>query len=169
MKKSLVITAALFLAIGILVGMAAMSFSLYRSPAAKASGGMTIHVVEHAITDTVGDVPPKGDSMGDQLAFHNPVFDATDSHQVGHDNGNCVRTVVSTNKKHPNGVWECYWTVFLKDGQITVEGPYYDNGNDSTLAITGGTGAYFGAQGQMTLHARGNPVGSEYDFIYMLG
>ena len=169
MKKSLVLTASLFLAIGVLVGMAAMSFSLYRSPSAKASGGMTIHVVEHAITDTVGDVPPKGDSMGDQLAFHNPVFDAADKHQVGHDNGDCVRTVVSTNKKHLNGVWECFWTVFLADGQITVEGPYYDNGNDSTLAITGGTGAYSEAHGQMLLHATGNPVGSEYDFIYHLG
>ena len=79
-----------------------------------------------------------------------------------------MRTVVSTSKKHPNGVWECFWTVFLADGQITVEGPYYDNGNDSTLAITGGTGAYSNAQGQMLLHATGNPVGSEYDFIYHL-
>ena len=165
MKKSLVLTAAIFLVVGVLVG---MSFSLYHNSSVKASNGMTIHVVEHAITDTVGDVPPKGDSMGDQLAFHNPVYDASDSHQVGHDNGNCVRTVVSTKKKSPNGVWECFWTVFLADGQITVEGPYYDNGTDSTLAITGGTGLYEAAQGQMTLHATGKPVGSEYDFIYML-
>ncbi|HYB01035.1 MAG TPA: hypothetical protein VED37_12515 [Ktedonobacteraceae bacterium] len=64
--------------------------------------------------------------------------------------------------------WECFWTVILKQGQITVEGPYYDDGTDTTLAITGGTGAYVGAQGQMLLHATGNPVGSEYDFIYTL-
>ena len=37
---------------------------------------------------------------------------------------------------------------------------------DRLLAITGGTGAYQEARGQMLLHARGNPVGSEYDFVY---
>ena len=35
------------------------------------------------------------------------------------------------------------------------------------LAITGGTGAYRDAHGQMTLHAR-NAKGTEYDFIYDL-
>lgn len=165
MKKVLVLTAALCLVAGFLAG---MTFNLYRSATVHANTATTIMVVEHAITDTVGDVPPKGDSMGDQLAFHNPVYNSTDTKQVGHDNGNCVRTVVSTSTTHPNGVWECYWTVFLNAGQITVEGPYYDNGNDSMLAITGGTGTYQEARGQMRLHATGNPVGSEYDFIYML-
>ena len=56
----------------------------------------------------------------------------------------------------------------LSGGQITVEGPYYDDGTDTTLAITGGTGWYTGAEGTMLLHATGNPVGSEYDFIFTL-
>jgi hypothetical protein len=47
--------------------------------------------------------------------------------------------------------------------QYLVEGPYYDAG-DSMLAITGGTGAYRSAQGQMKLHAR-NTQGTAYDFI----
>ena len=119
-------------------------------------------MVEHAITDTVGDVPPAGDSLGDQLAFHNPVFDPSDRTQVGHDNGNCTRTVTGK-----NGVWECFWTVFLAAGQITVEGPCYTNGTDSMLAITGGTGAYNQVRGQMKLHAR-NAKGTEYDFIYQI-
>jgi hypothetical protein len=37
--------------------------------------------------------------------------------------------------------------------------------NNSTLAITGGTGSYEEAGGHMTLHAR-NDKGTEYDFIY---
>ena len=133
-------------------------FVLRTSSYVQANTTRTIHVVEHAITDT--EVPSK-DALGNQLVFHNPVFDAVDKKLVGHDNGDCVRTVVGQ-------VWECFWTVFLPDGQITVEGPYYDNGTDSMLAITGGTGAYQAIRGQMRLHARGNPVGSEYDFIYML-
>jgi len=120
-----------------------------------------VHVVEHAITDTVVDVGPKGDSVGDLLPFANPVFDAADTKQVGTDNGNCIRTVVGT-------AYECNWTTLLPGGQITVEGPYYDSGADSMLAITGGTGIYKNAHGQMKLHARGNPVGSEYDFIFSL-
>jgi allene oxide cyclase len=52
----------------------------------------------------------------------------------------------------------------LADGQITVEGPFYDAG-DSTLAITGGTGAYVHTTGEMLPHAR-NAQGSEYVFTY---
>jgi hypothetical protein len=51
---------------------------------------------------------------------------------------------------------------------ITVEGPYYDDGTNTTLTITGGIGIYNGAQGHMLLHATGHPVGSEYDFIFTL-
>ena len=39
---------------------------------------------------------------------------------------------------------------------------------DTTLTITGGTGRYVEARGWMLLHARGNPVGSEFDFVYHL-
>jgi hypothetical protein len=35
------------------------------------------------------------------------------------------------------------------------------------LAITGGTGAYAEARGEMQLHAR-NAAGSEYDFTYRI-
>jgi hypothetical protein len=62
--------------------------------------------------------------------------------------------------------WECFWTLRLEDGQITVEGPFYDTG-DSVMAVTGGTGKYAGAKGSMKLHAR-DAKGSSYDFIYEL-
>src|SRR5437879_1978582 len=102
---------------------------------------MTVHVVEHAITDTPVDVGPTGDSRGDLLAFANPVFDAADKKQVGSDSGNCVRT-------DPGKLYECNWTTFLLGGQITVEGPFYDSGADSFLSIIGGTGIYREAHGQ---------------------
>ncbi len=156
MKKRFGLTPIIVLAALILmVGM----FALYNnSSLVQAHTTHTIHVVEHAITDT--EVPAK-DALGNQLVFHNPIFDAANKKQVGQDNGNCVRTIVGKE-------WECFWTIFLPAGQITVEGPFYDNGADSLLAITGGTGSYQTVRGQMKLHARGNPVGSEYDFIYML-
>ena len=119
----------------------------------------TLHLVERATTDAVGDVTPEGDSVGDVLGFANEVFDETNTTKMGTDNGQCVRTAVGA-------AWECVWTVTLDDGQMTVEGPFYDAG-DSVLAITGGTGAYAEARGSMQLHAR-NAQGSEYDFTYTI-
>lgn len=124
-----------------------------------AGGAERIQLVEHADTDTVVHPGAKVDSVGDLLTFANPVYDATNKTKVGTDQGYCVR--VSVGKS-----WECFWTLVLKDGQITVEGPFYDSG-DSVLVVTGGTGKYAGAKGDMKLHAR-DAKGSSYDFVYEL-
>ena len=127
--------------------------------AASASAGEVLSVVERADTDAVTDTGAKGDSVGDVLTFANPVFDKANKTKIGTDQGYCVRTVVGKS-------WECMWTLSLKDGQLTVEGPFLDAG-DSVLAITGGTGRYAAARGQMKLHAR-DAKGTEYDFVYEL-
>ena len=119
----------------------------------------SLKVVEHAETDAVADIGASGDSVGDVLTFANPVFDADNTNQVGTDNGYCFRTAVGS-------AWECHWILTLSDGQITVDGPFYD-ATDSILAITGGTGAYSQARGEMALHAR-NAQGTEYDFAYTI-
>jgi hypothetical protein len=124
------------------------------------ASGTTVHVIEHAITDT--EVPGAHggkDVKGNILTFNNPVFDTADKKQLGHDEGFCVRLQVKL------GIWECLWTTFLKGGQITVQGPFYDTRN-SELSITGGTGAYEGARGHMDLKSRNG--GKEYDFIFHL-
>lgn len=115
--------------------------------------------VERATTDTVNGSGDEDDNLGDVLTFANEVYDEANANQVGTDNGWCIRTVVGK-------AWECFWTLTLKDGQITVEGPFLDAG-DSVLAVTGGTGAYAGAKGEMALHSR-NADGTEYDFGYNL-
>lgn len=128
---------------------------------APAAFGMdkVVKLVERATSDAVTDTGAEGDSAGDILTFANPVYDEANATQLGTDNGFCVRTEVAK-------AWECFWTLTLGDGQITVEGPYLDSG-DSVLAVTGGTGAYSGVSGEMALHAR-NPEGTEYDFTYRL-
>jgi hypothetical protein len=118
-----------------------------------------IKVVERPVGETTIDLAAKGDSVGDMLVFANNVFDAANKVQVGTDQGYCIRTAVGKS-------WECFWTLILKAGQITVEGPFADTG-DSTFAITGGTGKYAGAKGSMKLHPRdATPTG--YDFTYDL-
>jgi hypothetical protein len=153
------ITAA---AAGLALVLAPVAAVASTSSASTSNGPVVIRVVEHAVTDTVQEFHPGTISLGDVLAWHNQVYNAADTQPIATDNGYCVRTV-ATGKTE----WECGWTTLLPGGHITVEGPYYDDGTDTTLAITGGTGIYAGAGGSMLLHAR-NSAGTEYDFIFTL-
>ena len=113
--------------------------------ATTAADASTLIVVEHATTDTVIDLGEEGDSIGDLLAFGNAVYDEGNENEIGISQGSCVRTV-------PGEAWECMFSIILDDGQLTVAGPFYDAG-PSVLAITGGTGTYSTARGQMRLEA----------------
>jgi len=128
--------------------------------ALPALAGEQFTVVERPVGETTLHLGAnKVDSIGDLLVFANKVYDAANKTQVGSDNGYCVRTVVGKS-------WECFWTLTLKAGQITVEGPFLDAG-DSLLVVTGGTGKYAGAKGGLKLHPRdATPTG--YDFTYDL-
>lgn len=128
-------------------------------PAALADDMEMIALVERATTDTVIDLGASGDSAGDMLTFANEIYDQANEKLAGANNGVCFRTVAGK-------AWECAFTTTLEKGQITVEGPFYD-GKDSMFAVTGGTGAYVNARGEMKLHAR-NDKGTEYDFVYTL-
>src|SRR5262245_4480558 len=73
----------------------------------------TLKLVERATTDAVTDLGATGDTPGDLLTFANEIYDEKNAEKVGSDNGWCIRT--SAGK-----AWECFWTLFLADGQITV-------------------------------------------------
>ena len=120
------------------------------------TAGQTITVIEHATTDETTDPGANGDSAGDILTFANDVFDKTDTHKVGTDQGYCIRTVAGVS-------YECNFTTILEGGSIVVEGPFYD-AKDSVLAITGGTGRYRKARGSMKLRAREN--GTKFAFVF---
>ena len=127
--------------------------------AAPALAAEQLKLVERPVGETTVDLGAKGDSVGDMLVFANEIFDAANKLKVGSDQGYCVRTIVGKS-------WECFWTLTLKTGQITIEGPFMDVG-DSTFIVTGGTGKYAGAKGSMKLHPRdATPTG--YDFLYDL-
>jgi hypothetical protein len=137
-------------------GMLGLTAALAALPA---MGGEKFVVVERPVGETTVDLGAKGDSVGDLLVFANKVYDPANKVQVGSDQGYCVRTLVGKS-------WECFWTLVLKEGQITVEGPFMDAG-DSLMTVTGGTGKYVGAKGSMKLHPRdATPTG--YDFTYDL-
>jgi hypothetical protein len=118
-----------------------------------------MYLVEHATSDATAHIGKDADNRGDVLTFSNDVYDAANKMKVGTDQGYCIRVVVGQS-------FECIWTLMLASGQITVEGPFLD-ASDSTLAVTGGSGKYATARGEMKLHAR-DAKGSEYDFLYSL-
>lgn len=132
-------------------------FAAFLAAGPAAAAPQELKVTEHAATDAVTDTGAPGDSAGDILTFANEVFDADDKNKVGTDQGVCFRTAVGK-------AWECFWTLSLDKGQLTVEGPFLDAG-DSVLAITGGTGEYAGALGDMALSAIGTD-GKAYSFTY---
>lgn len=154
LTRSVAVSAAAALAAGAIVATTSGA-----KPSRAHDAGTTVRVVEHAITDT--EIPTGGgkDVKGNILTFNNPVFDRADRRQVGHDEGFCTRIAPK------QGIWECLWTTFLKGGQITVQGPFYDTRN-SVLSITGGTGAYRHNRGEMVLRSRNG--GKEYDFVFKL-
>jgi len=127
--------------------------------AAPASAAEQLVLVERITAQTLTDMGPKGDSVGDNITFANQIYDKDNKTLLGHDNGWCIRTIAGE-------VWECFRSISLDQGQITVEGPYYDN-QDSTMAVTGGTGIYLSAQGEVKMHAL-DAKRTEYELTFTL-
>jgi hypothetical protein len=155
MRRS-AITGMVVVAVAALIGTGALASGSTATGSAADTRG-TLHVIEHAVTDRVHDVGKKGDSAGDLLTFHNPVFGPRNRTQVGRDQGSCIRIAPG------EGTWECAWTTFTKDGHITVEGPFNDN-HDTVVSITGGTGSWRNIRGAMLLKSRAG--GTQFDFIF---
>ena len=120
---------------------------------------MRLQGVRAPVTDTVINTGKRATSRAISLTLHNGIFDATNSHQVGHDQGDCIR--ISPNA----GTWECRWLTYIAGrGAIMVEGAFFDK-RDSTMAVTGGTLEFRNARGSMKLVAEGR---TRYDFVFQL-
>jgi hypothetical protein len=141
----------------LLIVLAALAAPAYAAPAT------TLDLVERADTDTFSlKGGTAAENVGDVMTFTNPIYDVTNTTKVGTDQGYCVRLIVGK-------TLECHWTLTLAKGQIMVDGPVADGDNppDTVLAVTGGTGGYLGASGEMLIHAR-DPKATAYDFHYRL-
>ena len=103
----------------------------------------TLVTIADARTDKarVIDTGEPGDSVGDILAFDQPLLDKNRK-PVGNNSGICIRTQVGHS-------FQCQWTLSFRDGAIQVAGREFDKGT-SSLSIVGGTGHYAGIRGDMT-------------------
>lgn len=101
------------------------------------------------------DNEPEGDSLGDTLAFTQKLYtDETKTKQIGTDEAYCVRTVPGVRRL-------CTGIFYLKGGTITIAGP--ESAGIHSLAITGGTGKWFGARGEVVLNSI-DPITDEMKF-----
>jgi len=143
----------------LLIMLGALAVPAYAAPAHVTK----LDVVERAETDAFSlKGGTAAENVGDVLTFTNPIYDVTNTNKLGTDQGYCVRLIVGK-------TMECHWTLTLAKGQIMVDGPVADGDNapDTTLAVTGGTGAYRGARGEILIHAR-DAKATAYDFHYRL-
>lgn len=102
------------------------------------------------------DLGARGRSVGDQFIFSGNLFSTgRQPHRVvGRVGGFCVITDLERN------AGQCSMTAVLAGGQLTVQGELagIPTPKPGTIAITGGTGEFRNAQGQMALKFLTPPV-----------
>lgn len=137
----------------IVVSMLLLAFSLAPAAAsAQSNGNKPAWKVLHFFERGEGDIAfidsgAPGPSIGDRLVFSNPIFD-TDGQRIGRDGADCL--IVRIDPTEPPArqqVVQCTISVQLADGQITVQG--LAQGTENYFAVTGGTGAYREARGEV--------------------
>ena len=102
---------------------------------------------------------------GDYIVLQgDPVFNRSFTRRLGSVRGDCL--VIRAGRRSAS--FECDVTFIFRAGRITVEGPLTFAGpvTTSTFAVTGGTGRYKTAHGQ--LHARFTEQGAVFNFDLLL-
>ncbi len=93
------------------------------------------------------DTGAKGDSMGDQWLFDQPLLNEH-GENIGINSGFCIRTKVGHSS-------QCQWTLTLAKGTVSVAGREFDDG-ESAVSIIGGTGNYSGISGELITAKQAN-------------
>ncbi|MER6379204.1 allene oxide cyclase barrel-like domain-containing protein [Streptomyces sp. NPDC001118] len=90
------------------------------------------------------DVGAPGLSVGDEFVYADKLFRG--GKQIGEDGSSCQVTKLHGSKIVTN----CVLSVQLPDGQLTAQSLWTKGSDTVRMAITGGTGAYRGATGELT-------------------
>jgi Allene oxide cyclase len=120
--------------------------TLLPSAGAADNGARWIRVKSVAVEEQFVDVPPANESLGDQIVFSSRL--RRSGKRVGDVSVVCTITALRTETV------QCVATAsfaswFHGGGQITVQGLLFGEPERFTLPITGGSGAFVGAEGQV--------------------
>ncbi len=143
MIKRLTVAASAVAVVGLAAGTVGPALGSAGSPAAR-DEHRTIRVLEVSTEQQFVDTGAQGPSLGDQYVFASELM--RKGKQVGHDGGVCTITSVD------NEEFQCQATVWFDAGQITVQGLVPNGSETFTLPVTGGSGAYKSAEGELHVH-----------------
>jgi len=119
------------------------------APAATGKRAKTLRLVAIKSQQAFLDLGSPGPSLGDQLVFSDTIY--RNRREAGTDGVVCSITAVAP--PYGASTYQCVGTIRLRDGQITTQGLNQFQGEGDPgpfrLAITGGTGAYSGASGEL--------------------
>jgi len=106
-------------------------------------GRHTIRVISHNTEEAFVDVGKKGFSLGDEFVFTSRL--THHGRKVGHTGVVCTITSVKREES------QCVGSAKLGRGEITIQGLMADSPRVFSFAITGGTGAFEGAEGTLVV------------------
>jgi len=117
----------------------------------------TIRLVEAGkeLQPTFVDTGKPGPSAGD-LAIHSDAVLREDASQAGTFRQVCALTDLVGGPF--TSTFECTGSITLKDGTIAMEGPFTPSQPESVAAVTGGTGRYRTAQGEIVVRAGADEI-----------
>ena len=120
------------------------------SAGSRASTDLTFTLVEHSGTFHFVDLPPRQQkpntaSVGDEVIFVNPL--TKNGQKAGRVEAVCVFT---RGPQTPRPQAICNGAFHLRGGQLTAAAGVTFTDQTVRIAITGGTGRYEGATGQVT-------------------
>ncbi|MGN6167001.1 MAG: allene oxide cyclase barrel-like domain-containing protein [Gaiellales bacterium] len=159
MYRKLVVAACASALLAVIVGGGA-----FASAASSGEGsGETFTLIGKQVEHHFVNVGSKSFGVGDQFIFTDQFWNAAQTKRVGTLNVDC--TVVSTAN---NGVAHCVGTATLRGGTIEFAG-LSTNQQTTRIAITGGTGRYIGAEGQVTSRSLNSQGTLERDTVHLIG
>ncbi|MFJ4624579.1 hypothetical protein [Streptomyces sp. NPDC088812] len=128
-------------------GALTLTLTLSAFPATTAQATSAPTVIDLAIgNDGVvqTDVGDPGLSIGDEFVYADTLY--RNGRRVGEDGSSCQVTRVDGERITTN----CVLSVQLPQGQITAQSLWTKGADTVRMAVTGGTGAYRGATGELT-------------------
>src|SRR5207342_291429 len=140
MLRKLLMTAGM----GALVAMAIGGASFASASGGGEGGGRTIVVIEKTTSQKFLDLGKPGPTAGDEFFFASQFWNTARTHKVGSNRGFCAFETQTAA--------HCVGTAQLAGGTLEFAGEATITGADSVIAITGGTGAFDGAEGHVSIH-----------------
>ena len=124
---------------------------------AQAHDGKTIKLTEAhpTLQPTFVDTGKPGPSVGDTVVARDGV-----NRENGTPAGmfTQVCTLVELGSNPLTSTYECSGSITLPDGTLTMQGPFVPAAAEQSAAVTGGTGAYRTARGEIVVRAEADQI-----------